>query len=53
MTTYRYEVAGRQVEGLSDGDRHLIFGHLLFPREVKDSSDGRVLTDKQMEVRRA
>lgn len=51
MTTYRYEVAGRQVEGLSDGDRHFIFSHLLFPREVKDSSDGRVLTEKQTAVR--
>lgn len=28
--TYRNEVIGRQVEGLSDGDSHLIFGHLLF-----------------------
>lgn len=29
-TIYRYEVVGRQVEGLSDGYSHFIFGHLLF-----------------------
>lgn len=53
MYIYRYEVVGRQVEGLSDRDGHLIFSHLLFGREVKDSSDGRVLKRDRQVLRHA
>ncbi len=40
-------MVGRQVEGLSDRNGHLIFGHLLFSREMEDSSDRRVLEERQ------
>lgn len=48
---YRYEVVGRQVEGLRHGNGHLELGHLLFSRKVKDSSDRRVLQTHRSAVR--
>lgn len=50
MYIYRYEVVGRQVEGLSHCYGHLIFCHLLFGREVKNPFNRRVLKEVERKM---